>query len=292
MMMSSSFILQLNPLPLWQPVGWSTNHLTKTLSDSWQTKIAHTGTLDPLAQGVVILLPGELRYKKPDYSKWPKSYDFNIIFGLETDTLDGMGYLEKLDLSLKTTQNNITATRLLACLKTFVGNYLQVIPYYSAKKVNHAYGCKPLHWYARNVPGFRATVPAPKLEGHIHALELLALTSSSLTNFVSELIPVITSIRGDFRQTELISRWQDHLLQHADYLITVAQVRVTTSGGVYVRGLARDISARLGTVGIADQIIRTSNGGYKKSDAFNLSDVFVARFLATPDTSASHHPQL
>lgn len=54
-------------------------------------KTAHTGTLDPMAEGVIIVLLGEERYKKYELAGLKKTYEFEISFGFETDTFDGLG---------------------------------------------------------------------------------------------------------------------------------------------------------------------------------------------------------
>ncbi|MBM2817978.1 MAG: ine55 [Parcubacteria group bacterium] len=54
-------------------------------------KITYAGRLDPLAEGVLILLAGSAVYEKEKYLKLDKEYEAEIVFGFETDTYDILG---------------------------------------------------------------------------------------------------------------------------------------------------------------------------------------------------------
>ena len=88
-------------LPIWQPVGYSTHKIAKAVSNKYGVKTSHTGTLDPLAQGVIIVLLDDERLKKYEYAHWPKTYEFEIVFGISTDTYDGMGIVTNKSFDFK-----------------------------------------------------------------------------------------------------------------------------------------------------------------------------------------------
>ncbi|MDE1988462.1 MAG: hypothetical protein KGJ58_03695 [Patescibacteria group bacterium] len=58
-------------------------------------KITYAGRLDPLAEGVLILLVGDAVYEKEKYLKTDKEYEAEILFGFETDTYDILGLPKK-----------------------------------------------------------------------------------------------------------------------------------------------------------------------------------------------------
>ena len=78
-------------LPLWKPKGITTHHLTRQCAQILDEKCAHTGVLDPLAQGVILVLPGEHRFLKEEYTQGLKTYETRFLIGLETDSLDLLG---------------------------------------------------------------------------------------------------------------------------------------------------------------------------------------------------------
>lgn len=103
--------------------------------------IGHTGTLDPNAEGLLIVLLGKYTKLLPYCNHDNKEYIATFKFGIKTDTLDIWG--ETLD-----TKDNIIITKekLEDTLNSFLGKQKQIPPMYSAKKVKG----KKLYEYARD----------------------------------------------------------------------------------------------------------------------------------------------
>src|SRR4029077_12126698 len=102
-------------------------------------KIGYAGRLDPMADGLLLLLLGRENKKRKKYEDLAKQYEFTVLFGVATDSYDLLGKLTKV---CKTTINE---TRIRQATKQFVGTYNQPYPPYSSKTVNG----KPLYFYAR-----------------------------------------------------------------------------------------------------------------------------------------------
>lgn len=103
-------------------------------------KIGHTGTLDPLATGVLVLCVGNATKLCEILTSDEKEYIAKIVLGIETDTLDITGNI------LKQKEAIIDENKIDEILESFVGSYNQEVPKYSAVKVNG----KKLYEYARN----------------------------------------------------------------------------------------------------------------------------------------------
>lgn len=102
-------------------------------------KVGHTGTLDPLATGVLAICIGKYT-KLADYiTAYDKEYIAEIILGIKTDTGDITGNI------LDTKESNYTEEEIDNILKIFKKSYMQTVPIYSAVKVNG----KKLYEYAR-----------------------------------------------------------------------------------------------------------------------------------------------
>lgn len=104
-------------------------------------RVGHTGTLDPMATGVLPVCVGKatrvMEYLDLDF----KTYRAKVLFGIETDTQDIWGTeLKKSDTDMLTKEN------ILRAFEQFQGIVDQVPPMYSALKVNG----KKLYEYARN----------------------------------------------------------------------------------------------------------------------------------------------
>src|SRR5579862_1783685 len=96
-------------LPIYKPAGLTPFDIIKKIKLSntkfANLKIGYAGRLDPLAHGVLLLMIGEETKKRDQYLSLPKSYEFEVIFGLQTDTYDILGILE--EVKTKPTNKNV-----------------------------------------------------------------------------------------------------------------------------------------------------------------------------------------
>lgn len=124
-----------------KPTGCTSRDVVNKVSKILQTKkIGHTGTLDPIASGVLVLTIGKCTKLGEILTSEEKQYIATAILGLETDTLDTEGKVLK--------DNNVCISKedIINTLNSFKKTYNQEVPIYSAVKVNG----KKLYDYARN----------------------------------------------------------------------------------------------------------------------------------------------
>ena len=121
--------------------GYTSRDVVNIVSKVLNTKkVGHTGTLDPIAEGVLVLTIGKCT-KLCDYlTSNYKEYDAEFELGYETDTLDNTGSV------LKTSDKKVSEEEIVNVINSFVGEYNQEVPKYSAVKING----KKLYEYARN----------------------------------------------------------------------------------------------------------------------------------------------
>lgn len=94
-------------------------------------KVGHTGTLDPLACGVLPICIGNATKISEYLINKDKTYRVKVKFGILTDTYDCEGSIIKEDLDVKLIKEKVEQT-----LKSFIGRQSQVPPNYSALKIN------------------------------------------------------------------------------------------------------------------------------------------------------------
>ena len=123
-------------------------------------KIGHTGTLDPLATGVLVLCVGKATKLVDLITGYDKEYIAKVCLGTLTDTLDITGNI------IKEKETNITKEKIENTLKSFIPGYEQEVPIYSAVKING----KKLYEYARN----GETVELPKRYIKINSIDLIS----------------------------------------------------------------------------------------------------------------------
>jgi tRNA pseudouridine(55) synthase len=247
-------------IPIWKPVGISTHTISKGVSRLMDVPVAHTGTLDPMADGVIVLLSGDIRYSKIEFAGWKKEYEFEMLFGVSTDTFDPMGLVTATDLSF-----DLNEDALRKALDSFQPSYIQTYPPFSAKKVNG----KPMHYYAQRDELSRIT--APTIEAHIYELDILGIRKLRLGDFISLIVPKISQVEGFFRQETILNGW-DTFSKAIDTNVEVPLIKLCAlvSRGVYVRALTVDVAASLGTCALTYSITRTKNGKYGKAECFDL----------------------
>lgn len=95
-----------------------------------QKKIGHTGTLDPEAEGVLVVCLGKATKLCDMLIDKDKCYEATMLLGKITDTEDSSGKL------LEQREVSVTAEQVLEVIQSFVGTYDQIPPMYSAIKVN------------------------------------------------------------------------------------------------------------------------------------------------------------
>lgn len=115
-----------------------------------KTKIGHSGTLDPFAEGLLIVLLGKYTRMSDYLMDLEKTYSGTFIQGVGTDTLD-------LDGEVIETTKTLEPSVILSNISNFIGEQMQVPPFYSALKHNG----KKLYEYARK--GENITKPPRKI---------------------------------------------------------------------------------------------------------------------------------
>ena len=94
-----------------------------------QKKIGHTGTLDPAATGVLPVCLGKATKVCSMIEDWVKGYETVLLLGVETDTEDMTGTI------LSEQEVEVSEEEIRKIIQGFVGDYAQIPPMYSAKKI-------------------------------------------------------------------------------------------------------------------------------------------------------------
>lgn len=155
-----------------KPKDYTSRDIVNIVSKKLQTKkVGHTGTLDPLATGLLVLCIGKTLKLSELLVSTKKEYIATMTFGIETDTLDITGNIVKRDFNHK----KITTKDIETVLKKYTGKIIQEVPKYSSVKVNG----KKLYEYARK----GEEVALPKREVEIFNIEPLSEINNKTFTF-------------------------------------------------------------------------------------------------------------
>lgn len=119
-------------LNMYKPKGWTSFDVVKKVrSITKEKKVGHAGTLDPFAEGVLILGTGKDTKQLTEISSSNKMYKAVLKLGVQTDSLDIDG-----KITSEGEIPNLSIDEIKKVLKSYLGEQLQTPPMYSAKKVN------------------------------------------------------------------------------------------------------------------------------------------------------------
>jgi tRNA pseudouridine55 synthase len=215
-----------------KPAGMTSHDVVARCRRILKTKrIGHTGTLDPFATGVMVILVGRATRLAQFLDKDRKAYDAIVRLGFETETGDLTGELRITNYELR----DFSAEEIESVLTEFRGEIWQTPPMYSAKKN----AGKKLYELARK--GIEVERQAVKI-----------------TNYELQITNYEPSQNLELRTEKSELKTQDF------------ELKVVCSAGTYIRVLAEDIGRKLGTGAHLAALRRTGAGNFDLSQAVTL----------------------
>lgn len=217
---------------VYKPKGKTSYDVIRQLKKKYPgEKIGHGGTLDPLAEGVLVVGVGRQATKTLGsiLKNTKKIYKAEIELGKVSKTDDAEGPITSVKDGLKTPARwpngllgggGSTIDKVKKVLNLFVGNISQTPPRYSAIKI------KGVPAYKRARRGEKFSIQPKQVT--IHNIRLI------------------------------------------NYAYPILKIEVTCGSGVYIRSLARDIGKRLGCGAYLKNLIRTAVGKYKVENAVKI----------------------
>jgi tRNA pseudouridine55 synthase len=218
-----------------KPAGITSHDVVARCRRILKTKrIGHTGTLDPFATGVMVILIGQATRLAQFLDKDVKEYEAVVRFGFETDTGDKTGERRMTNYESR----DFSTEEIEEVLKDFRGEIAQTPPMYSAKKVEG----KKLYELARK----GIEIERKPVKVVIYELEMLPERDAKI-----------------LRRNE-----SDPELRALDF-----GLRVLCSAGTYIRVLAEDIGRKLGVGAHLAELRRTRAGKFDISKSITLEEL-------------------
>lgn len=235
------------------------NELKRKYPEFEKEKIGYAGRLDPMADGVLLLLVGEENKKRKNYENLPKEYTAQILFGIETDTYDQLGIVTKIS-----NPKSINKNTLKLVIKKFIGKHIQPYPPYSSQPVNG----KPLFYWARQNKLTEIEIPTKEIE--IYSLDLQSIEKTPMNLIIQQIQDNIAKVTGDFRQEEIRQTWTKYLTDNKNDFFSIVEIKISCSSGTYIRSIAHKLGQKLKTGAFALSIQRTKVGQYTINDSLKL----------------------
>ena len=219
-------------------------------------KMTYAGRLDPMAEGVLLVLVDDECRNKEKYLGLDKEYEFEILWGFKTDTYDILGIPQPKSkqpfLDSAESQNRFVE-KLETLLEKNKGKFIQKYPPYSSMTVRG----KQLHQWAKE--GKLDEIKIPEREIEVYNIEFLENKEIKIQNLLKNIIERIEKVKGDFRQDQIIKEWKKifHELSDGQQKFVISKARIKCSSGTYVRGIVNELGEKLDVGAIAFSIKRT-----------------------------------
>lgn len=247
------------------------NLLRGHLKLSEKVPMTYAGRLDPMAEGLLLVLVGESVHQKDEYLKLDKWYTVTAILNVETDSGDLLGIPTRTDDTLRSSLAKdwpaetglptialetvgMTKQKIDNLLKSYVGKVTLPLPLYSSPPV----AGKPLFMHAKN--NTLAAADTPLRTTNIYNCKLESLGSISSLELLSYSQYTIPKVHGEFRQAQILQSWQS--LLEDNFKLTTITFSVHCSSGTYIRSLVKNLGQGLGTNACVYKLIRTQIGYY------------------------------
>jgi tRNA pseudouridine55 synthase len=222
-------------LPVVKPAGPTSHDVVQVARRVLkQRAIGHTGTLDPAAEGLLLLCLGPYTKLVPYLVESDKTYEGLFGLGIETSTDDSEGVP-----TLVGDASGVTLEKVRSVARRFAGDIEQMPPRYAAIKV----AGKKLYEYARE----NVDVQVEARPVTVHSFDVGELTDVEAP---AAILTRLDPPHGDAPKT----------IKHASFTTRV-------SSGTYVRALARDIGRELGCGGYLAQLRRSAVGKFSLDSA-------------------------
>ncbi len=192
--------------------------------------MTYAGRLDPLAEGLLLILTGEECKKKDEYLGLDKEYETEILLGIKTDSYDLLGMITDVKI---VHEEQIDFSK-------YVCKFTQKYPAYSSKVIA-----------MKNAPS-----EFPTNEVEIYSIDLMGEKNISGEEISCEAIERIKKVRGEFRQEKIVEHWQNFSKEYGIEKFKIIKIKVRCSSGTYMRTLADTVG------GLAFSIKRTKIGQY------------------------------
>ncbi|MFA5838885.1 MAG: hypothetical protein WC849_03035 [Candidatus Paceibacterota bacterium] len=235
----------------------------KTKNPKYQKeKMSYVGRLDPMAEGVLLVVVGEENKKREKYLNLDKEYEFEALLGIKSDTYDILGLVEFVKNEQKEKTNIETE------LLKFVGKRKQKYPMFSSKTIKGV----PLFEIAKfqirgsqlrgSASQLRNIEKRPEREMEIYKAEILGFKKIKLGDLEKKILNKIGLVKGDFRQRETIKKWKKIFDFNRKKEFLTFKAKIKCSSGTYVRGIVDEIGNNLNCGAITLNIKRTKVGEY------------------------------
>lgn len=251
------------------------------------TPLSYAGRLDPLAEGLTLVLVGDANKDRESYLHLDKTYEVEVLFGVKTDTGDLFGVpvnlsngnisdgdessIKKFSKSFVGSADGSIPWSITEVIQSFIGKQRFPYPVYSSKTVSG----KPLFQWMNE--GKISEIEIPRTDVEIYDIKVIDSVDMNHTPakvsigvIYQKVEKALEKVKGDFRYDLIKENWKKVLVSQAKEEFTVLKIECSCSSGTYMRVLAEEIGKKIGMPALAYSIKRTKVGNVGLDAAVKL----------------------
>ena len=229
-------------------------------------KVGHTGTLDPLAEGLMLVTVGKATKISNLLTEKYKEYIATFELGYQTDTYDTEGKV------INKSDKVVEKDEIIKVINSYKKTYLQEVPIYSSVKVNG----KKLYEYARN----NIEVELPKREVEIKDIEILSIEENKVVikTFVSKGTYIRSLINDIGMSLETYATMTDLIRTKVDkYNLEDAYTLEDVEENNY-KLLSIEEVLDYPKIELDDELYKKVSNGVKLSNDYNINDKVILKY--------------
>ena len=229
-------------------------------------KVGHTGTLDPLAEGLMLVTVGKATKISNLLTEKYKEYIATFELGYQTDTYDTEGKV------INKSDKVVEKDEIIKVINSYKKSYLQEVPIYSSVKVNG----KKLYEYARN----NIEVELPKREVEIKDIEILSIEENKVVikTFVSKGTYIRSLINDIGMSLETYATMTDLIRTKVDkYNLEDAYTLEDVEENNY-KLLSIEEVLDYPKIELDDELYKKVSNGVKISNDYNINDKVILKY--------------
>ncbi len=281
-----------------------------------KAKIGYAGRLDPLAEGVLLVLVGEENKKIREYLKFDKEYKAEILFGISSDSHDVLG-MPKISRNInsseredgndgeskeysnvETEESQVRDSSRISLTNTSIYNKSCPVTNTSEEIIKIKKKLKNLKGrYEQKIPAFSSykikgkpsfyyalhnqEVEEIKKIIEIKNIQINSVYEIGSGKLLREVLRKISLVNGNFRQDEIKNKWKQ-ILENTEDKFLVINVTISCSSGTYIRAIADDIGKEFGG-GLLLSLKRTRVGKFENK----IYDFFAPYVPSIPNEATA-----
>lgn len=220
-----------------KPSGCTTvQFINKIKDDEKLDKITFSGRLDPLARGKILIFKNEDCKLAKDYHSNKKTYQFEVIIGIKTDTDDTLGIIDKYNISDVNGNDDINK----------IIDYVNNLDLNIFEQKYHDFSSKVFFKNKNFVDKNKLNLTN---QVQIFDKKIIGNNVYNFKYWIENMIITINNIdkKNNFRQEEIIEQW-NKISEKLTHKINISSVKIelTVSSGFYIRQFVNDMSNKLG----------------------------------------------